>query len=210
MKQIARLRAERGWSQQRLAAESGLSQSVITRFERGVRDPKKWHLDKIAAAFGMSAAELLAEPEQDSHFEASLTRPLLPHRIPIVGYLVPGGEIRFLTEGRPQEMVEVPGATPGMEALLVQGDVMPPSYYDRDIIGYRRGAADPRDLIGSECVTHLRDGRTFVRTLMPGSRPDTYSLTTYGNSLPQISEVQVEWAALIELRYRKRRAPPHT
>lgn len=48
-----RLRLERqlrGWTQEDLAARSGISQTDISRYERGVR-PQRWNAGRLAAAF---------------------------------------------------------------------------------------------------------------------------------------------------------------
>lgn len=58
---VAVLRAEKGWSQERLANEAGLGTMTVVRVEAG-RPCSLGTLEKLAAALGTTAAELLADP----------------------------------------------------------------------------------------------------------------------------------------------------
>ena len=49
------------WSQEELAAECGLHRTYVSGIERGVRNVSIDNIEKIAAAMGVPAAELLAE-----------------------------------------------------------------------------------------------------------------------------------------------------
>lgn len=56
-------RAERGWSQEFLAFETGLHRTFITHCERGVRNISLDNIEKIARAFNVPIAELFL-PQQ--------------------------------------------------------------------------------------------------------------------------------------------------
>lgn len=56
----------RGWNQTRLAKECGWPPSRITELLQGKYDPRLGTLEKLAAAFGMSAAALLAPSLESS------------------------------------------------------------------------------------------------------------------------------------------------
>ena len=59
-KKIKELRKKSGWSQQRLAEETGLSYSVVTKIEQGTaKKPTIQTMVKIADAFGVSLDELV-------------------------------------------------------------------------------------------------------------------------------------------------------
>ena len=59
-KKIKDLRKKAGWSQQRLAEETGLSYSVVTKIEQGMaKQPTIQTMIKIADAFGVSLDELV-------------------------------------------------------------------------------------------------------------------------------------------------------
>ena len=55
----ARLRAERGWTQEELAERSGLSQQYLSDLERGKRNPTIVPIYEIAVAFEVSHVELV-------------------------------------------------------------------------------------------------------------------------------------------------------
>ncbi|WP_127115144.1 helix-turn-helix domain-containing protein [Shimia sediminis] len=57
------LRAERGWSQEFLAAEAGLNRTYLSAVERSEQNMSIDNLYKVAKAFGVSAGDLLKETE---------------------------------------------------------------------------------------------------------------------------------------------------
>lgn len=59
---VARLRKERGWSQEDLAHESGVMPfTAISKIERGIRNPTVTTTERLARALGVSIGELLGE-----------------------------------------------------------------------------------------------------------------------------------------------------
>ena len=56
---VRELRLARGWSQDQLAVESGLSKDGISRIERGDRIPRLDTLEEIAVALGISLPQLV-------------------------------------------------------------------------------------------------------------------------------------------------------
>jgi transcriptional regulator with XRE-family HTH domain len=66
MKQLARLRQLKGFSQRALAKESGVAPATIYELENGRRKPNPSTLRKLASALGVEVAELLeAEHPKD-------------------------------------------------------------------------------------------------------------------------------------------------
>ena len=55
---LKQLREERGWSQERVAHESGLNPSHVAKIERTEREPGVRSISKLSKALGISAAEL--------------------------------------------------------------------------------------------------------------------------------------------------------
>ena len=58
---IQRLRAAKGWSQEELAFQAGLHRTYISGVERGVRNPTVTVLEQIAHALSVTLAEAVAE-----------------------------------------------------------------------------------------------------------------------------------------------------
>ena len=60
---IIRYREARGWTEYRLAEESGLPQSTISSWYRKNMVPTLSSLEKICGAFGITLSQLFAEEE---------------------------------------------------------------------------------------------------------------------------------------------------
>ncbi len=56
---LVKLRAERGWSQEDLADEAGLHRTYVSGIERGVRNPTLSILERLMKALKVGAAKLL-------------------------------------------------------------------------------------------------------------------------------------------------------
>jgi transcriptional regulator with XRE-family HTH domain len=61
---LAELRAAQGWSLDGLAERSGISRATLNRFERGESSPSAGQLNRLCAAYGLTASQLLAEVER--------------------------------------------------------------------------------------------------------------------------------------------------
>jgi transcriptional regulator with XRE-family HTH domain len=59
-KRIRELRAKKGWSQERLADESGMHRSYMWGVEQGVRNPSLRNLTRIADALDVGLSDLFA------------------------------------------------------------------------------------------------------------------------------------------------------
>lgn len=56
---LAKLRKERGWSQEQLALESGIARSYLGGIERGQRNIALLNICKLAATLGIEPSELM-------------------------------------------------------------------------------------------------------------------------------------------------------
>lgn len=57
-RKLASLRKERGWSQERLALESGVARSYLGGVERGQRNIALLNIYKLASALGRAPSDL--------------------------------------------------------------------------------------------------------------------------------------------------------
>lgn len=57
---LKRLRSEKGWSQEDLAASTGLDRTYISGIERKVRNPTIEILERLAKALKVGASDLIA------------------------------------------------------------------------------------------------------------------------------------------------------
>ncbi len=60
---LKRLRAAKGWSQERFAFEANIHRTYISDLERGARNPSIVLLEKLAVPLCVPASELIADPE---------------------------------------------------------------------------------------------------------------------------------------------------
>lgn len=58
---IRRQRRRKGWTQEKLADETGLHRTYISGVERGVRNPTVAIVGRFAEAFGVKPADLFRE-----------------------------------------------------------------------------------------------------------------------------------------------------
>ncbi len=103
---LKRLRTLRGLSLRQLAAESGLSATMLSQVERGVTEPSLATLRRLAAAFGEPVASLF---EDESTPDVVISRP---------------GERSTLAG--PRGLVRYERLTPGNGRLEVLRAVLPP------------------------------------------------------------------------------------
>ncbi len=61
---VRRLRQERGWSQEELAERVGIHRTYMGGVERGERNISLINIGRIARAFGVTLAALMAEAER--------------------------------------------------------------------------------------------------------------------------------------------------
>ncbi len=61
---VREARAERGWSQERLAERSGLDRSYVGEIERGRVSPTLATLEKLALALGLQPSQLIGRCER--------------------------------------------------------------------------------------------------------------------------------------------------
>ena len=66
MKTIRQLRQERGWSQLALALDAGVTQSIISRWERGELVPQPRNLHRLAQLFGVSTTDIALKPAEQA------------------------------------------------------------------------------------------------------------------------------------------------
>lgn len=60
MKNLATIRKEKGWSQEKLAVEASISYNTVIKIERGgIKNPKIDTVMKIAKALGISLDDLM-------------------------------------------------------------------------------------------------------------------------------------------------------
>ena len=185
------LRAEKGWSQQRLADELKLSKSSVNMYERGEREPGFETMEAIADTFNVDMDYLygrtdvkIAEPIQFNADTVPLGFEPLPRMVkkPLIGDIACGEPIT--AEQNVADYVDVPEAVHCDFCMRCHGDSMVDAgIQDNDVV-YIRIQPEVEDgeiaavRIGGEATLKrvYYDGQSL--TLMPANssyRPKTYS-----------------------------------
>lgn len=167
-KMIARIRNERGYSQQQLANKLNISKQAISNYERGTREPDYVTLEAIADALNVPMAMLISKEDQANALEEiyatypqsklpSNVRPIsaLHHqRVPMIGEVAAGEPIYA-----PEDVgVFVDTPVKCDAAITVRGDSMVPNYLDGDVV-YIKCVPDVQE--GSVAVVFLDDEATL-------------------------------------------------
>ncbi|MDR2880952.1 MAG: helix-turn-helix transcriptional regulator [Azoarcus sp.] len=76
---LSEIRKSRGWSQERLASESGLARSYVGGVERGQRNIALRNICKLAGALGLSPSVLFVPPGTSRGIGGHLSHPSHPN-----------------------------------------------------------------------------------------------------------------------------------
>ena len=69
LKNLVKIRKQKGWSQEKLAVESGISYNTIIKIERGgIENPKIETVIKLADALGVSLDEIVGRTRKVGEF----------------------------------------------------------------------------------------------------------------------------------------------
>lgn len=176
----------RGWSQADLAGRvhPKTGTTSIQKLESADRKLTVEWMKRLSVPLGVS---LQAFFDQD----ALAT-------VPVVGFIGanPAEQVEFTDQGGELERIEAPpGAHDGF-AVEIRGNSMAPRFFDGDKVFYSRAKGlDPRAFLNKDCVVRLRDGRTLLKRVEPGSRRGVFSLRSYNPAMPTIPDAPVEWVA---------------
>jgi len=167
-------RESRGWSQERLAQESGTTQSTIDRLERGTTKFSR-KLYRVLEVLGLQEAGrdfLSVSPATGQQYEIALPNtgrdmPLYP--------AVEGGSGALLIEKNPIGRVARPAHLDGIEdayAVYIAGESMFPEYEPGDI-----AEVNPRlpPIPGATCVFYTNDphdDRAMIKRLEKMTRTE--------------------------------------
>lgn len=180
------LRSLRGWTQERAAAEAGMSLGGYRKLEYGERELKQSIIARLARIFDATEEQILGSPE------SRITQ------VPLVGYVGAGAEAHYYTKGdNPDTFVDAPdGATPSTVAVEIRGTSLG-ELFDRWIVIYDDVRSPvTADLLGRLCVVGLPDDRVLVKLIRKSKTAGLYHLLS--NTEPPILDQEVEWAARVK------------
>lgn len=183
-----KLREARGLTQGQLGRmmDPPQLQQAIDRVEKSNNLSEDW-IYRYSRALGVKPEYFLAQNG-------------LP-TVPIVGYVGASADERIVyvddhEPGGGIDQVEAPpGAHEGL-ALEVRGNSMTPRFFEGDVIFFSRAnGEDIKRCHYKDCVVRLRDGRTVLKRVEPGSKKGMLTLRSYNPATPLMIDSKIEWVA---------------
>lgn len=123
---IKRLRLKRDWTQEHLADLVGVTRSTVTQWETGWSQPRMGAVEKLAAAFGVSVADMVDDGQRELPRGAILPRKSKAAYAPLLGRVHAGDpQDPDVVDGPMVELPEsIAEAHPRAYFLEVEGDAM--------------------------------------------------------------------------------------
>lgn len=180
---LRELRLQRGMTMAGLAERIGVTQPAISQWESGRERPGRDTLQRLAAAFGVSA-EALMQPAASATSATEPVRGLLAADVPVLGTAVGGNGGDFSFNGMVVDYVRRPHGVAQMRniyALWVTGDSMAPWNRCGDLI-YVTPTRPP--VPGDHVVVELagagaHEAGTAMVKLLAGQTPTQFKLRQY-------------------------------
>ena len=121
---IKRLRLKRDWTQEHLADLVGVTRSTVTQWETGWSQPRMGAVEKLAAAFGVSVADMVDDGQRELPRGAILPRKSKAAYAPLLGRVHAGDpQDPDVVDGPMVELPEsIAEAHPRAYFLEVEGD----------------------------------------------------------------------------------------
>lgn len=147
MEGLTRIREGRGWSQQKLADESGVNKATINQIERGRRSPNVETLERLAQALGAEMADFFPKAQAPLFSGEQVEEPRRPGMVPALP------EIQ-------DWVIEL-----GPEAALL-------AMSDDEFYGHAESVIGGDPLKASILLDQLETGREAIETALKGSTQD--------------------------------------
>jgi len=201
-KRLKLARKSAGYTQSQLADILYVSQSSVTAWEGGTRDPGTEMIAKLAEVLHVSAGWLLGADE-DVGDPQSL-------RVPVYDSIRAGIPTEAIDDVIDWEEIPKAWTTGGKEyfAVRLSGDSMFPEYQDRDVVIFRRTQECET---GDDCAVRINGtDATFKRVRLLDSgmvlQPLNPAYSPLMYTADQVRDLPVEIIGVgVELRRRKRR-----
>ncbi len=180
---LAKLRQERGWSQDHLAGLMDTTRNQLAKLEGGKRRLSDVWIDRAARALRVDPGALVSSATT----------------VAIVGDVGAGGRVVYHGEsqGTHEQADRPPGASDGTVAVRVQGNSMPGVAEDDWLIYFdERVAGFPEEWLGKVCVVWLPDDRVYVKRVLRGRDPGAFDLISTGSYDPMRDE-EIAWSAKV-------------
>jgi|TARA_B100000315_G_scaffold236302_1_gene251973 phage repressor protein C with HTH and peptisase S24 domain len=178
----------KGWSQRELARRADIHEQKVYKYLQGrVDQPRGDTMLRLADTLGVTESWL--------RFEVG---PAVEN-IPVIGRIAAGENfIPFDDTPGVSNYAELPFNLDAADpiAVEVRGESMLPVYRPGDyLVCSRRRGREMETCLNKDCVVKTDQGEGYVKKLVSGSNPGTYTLISYNS--PSIENIRLLWAAPI-------------
>lgn len=115
-------------------------------------------------------------------------------KAPVIGYVGAGDTIFSFDDENAFDPVPLPPGMISGLAAIVRGNSMEPVYRDRDMLFCDPQERAVSDLVGSDCLVQVSDGRRLVKALRRGKKRGYFRLYSYASN-SESEDTRIEWAA---------------
>lgn len=174
-------------SRAEIARRAGLNLTMLRDILDRGRTPSVDNLARIARVLNLSLGNL---------YDGDIIRTV---NIVVSGSLV-GGEMvaQYAPEFAPVVPFQI--LPEDLAFVRIDTDDFQPAYRRGDLIGgLRTTGPNVHNLIRRECIVHTLDEQEYVGILMPGSKPDHYTIRSLVPGHDDTPNVRIAWAAPISL-----------
>lgn len=188
---VEAIKAAGGPDMKALSKKAGLSPGYIHSILKQGRTPSVEAFLQVAEACQVEPGWVLFG---DERFQL---------KFPVVGEAIEGETWRQIaTSGKVSQVAFEPGPNGhDMVAIVIRGDANAPAYRDGDLLYCSRqaGANLHNVVVGRDCLVRTRDGHDYIKHVVSGKRPGTFTLRSINNPVAKpIEDVALAWAAPIE------------
>ncbi len=179
---ITERREELGLTKTEVARRIGTSKQHYGRLESGETSLDAEWLRKLAAALQCRPVDLVPELGR-----AGIS-------VPLVGHVGAGEKVHNYDDRGDLEQVDPPPGAERCVVVRVRGDSMWPAFREGDLLFFEPTSSfDPQRCLFRDCVVQVVDGPTYVKRVLPGPRPGSFTLASYRS--PEIPDVAIQWAS---------------
>ena len=198
---IKLLRNQKGWSQQRMAEELGISKSSVNMYERGEREPGFETMEAIADMFNVDMNFLYGKSDiRNSASKNTVVPPgyqPMPElvSVPLIGRIACGDPIT--AEENLEGHVSIPAEWHASFTLMCAGASMEPSIHDGDLVAIR---SQPTVENGQIAAVRIDNEATLKRVYLYGDhielRPENPEFPSIIKIGEDMNDVHIEGKAV--------------
>jgi hypothetical protein len=186
-----------------IAGAGGAPESTLRQFRDRISNSMT---DPTWAKLAAGASKLLGRRVEPGELRGD---PGFDPPIPVAGFVGAGDVVHLFPgdSGMPLQYIKGPPGLHDGTAVIVRGESMVPRFNPGDVLIYENQHLSPERAVGEQCVVCTDDGRMYVKRVQTGTAAGLWRLVSVNNTVADIEDVSLLWAARIEFISRQ---PPET